>query len=138
MTIDNTVLALFPVDTELTNLPTMTVSSTEVENPAQDGEDPYRAHLGSTFIPLPVRGMTEQQLSRNLWIKKTLQLTNCSVKTTGDTFEIFANTQSSHLRNSVYPKNLMQTVIQLSKLQDLSVGQKISIILKSFMFLLHS
>ena len=61
VTIDNTVLALLPVDTELTNLPTMTLTSTELENPAQDGEDPYCAHLGSTFIPLPVRGMTEQQ-----------------------------------------------------------------------------
>ena len=39
----------------------MTVTSTEVGYPAQDGEDPYSAHLGSTFIPLPVRGMTEQQ-----------------------------------------------------------------------------
>ena len=51
VTIDNTVLALLPVDTKLTNLSTMTVASTEVENPAQDCEDPFSAHLGSTFIP---------------------------------------------------------------------------------------
>ena len=61
VTIDSNVLALLPVDTELTNLPTMTLTSTELKNPAQDGEDPYSAHFGSTFTPLPVRGMTEQQ-----------------------------------------------------------------------------
>ena len=61
VTIDSNVLALLPVDAELTNLPTMTLTSTELKNPAQDGEDPYSAHLGSMFISLPVRGMTEQQ-----------------------------------------------------------------------------
>ena len=60
VTIDSTVLALLPVDGELTNLLTTTLSSTddEVENSSQDGEDPYTAHLGSTFVPLLTRSIS--------------------------------------------------------------------------------
>ena len=63
VTINTTILAHLPVDGELTNLLTTTLSSTddEVENPSQDGEDPYTAHLRSTFVPLSTRGVTEQQ-----------------------------------------------------------------------------
>ena len=50
-----------PVDGHLTNLPSMRVSCDELKTPAPDDEDPYIAHIGSTFIPMPVRGLTEQQ-----------------------------------------------------------------------------
>ena len=54
VTIDSTALALLPVDGVLPNLQTITVSVTngDIQNPSQDDEDPYTAHLGSTFVPL--------------------------------------------------------------------------------------
>ena len=63
VTIDTTILALLPVDGELTNLLTTTLSSVdnEVENHSQDGEDPYAAHLRSTFVPLSTRSVTAIQ-----------------------------------------------------------------------------
>ena len=39
----------------------MRISSSE-EDTARDDDDPYSAHLGSTFIPMPTRGVTEQQV----------------------------------------------------------------------------
>ncbi len=61
VTIDHSVLALLPIDGDLTNIPTMRVNSEEDEAPAREDEEPYSAHLCSTFVPLPVRGQTEQQ-----------------------------------------------------------------------------
>ena len=42
----------------------MTVSSsTEVDTtPVLNDEDPHDAHLGSTFLPMPTRGVTEQEV----------------------------------------------------------------------------
>ena len=62
VTIDQSVLAQLPVDGELTtNLRTIRVESGEENTPVRDDEDPYSAHLDSTFIPMPMRGVTEQQ-----------------------------------------------------------------------------
>ncbi len=61
ITIDHSALTLLPTDGDLTNLPTMRVSSDEEEIPAREDETPYNSHLGSTFIPKPTRGVTEQQ-----------------------------------------------------------------------------
>ena len=64
ITIDHSVLALLPTDGELSNLETMTVSSsTEVDTtPVLNDEDPHDAHLRSTFLPMPTRGVTEQEV----------------------------------------------------------------------------
>ena len=62
VTIDHGVLALLPVDGELTNLCTMRMLSTEVDTAFErHNEDPSYAHLGSTFVPIPARGVTEQE-----------------------------------------------------------------------------
>ena len=39
----------------------MRVASNEVDTPAREDEDPHNAHLGSTFVPMPVNGVTEQE-----------------------------------------------------------------------------
>ena len=62
VTIDHSALAQLPTDGDLTNLPTMRVDSNEEENPAREDDDPYNAILGSTFVPLPVRSQTQQQV----------------------------------------------------------------------------
>ena len=62
VTIDHSALAQLPTDGDLTNLPTMRVDSNEEENPAREDDDPYNTILGSTFIPLPVRSQTQQQV----------------------------------------------------------------------------
>ncbi len=61
ITIDHSALALLPTNGDLTNLPTMRMSSDEEEIPAREDETPYNSHLGSTFIPMPTRGVTEKQ-----------------------------------------------------------------------------
>ena len=63
ITIDHSVLALLPTDGDLSNLRTMAVSSSEEEDtpPLLTNEDPHDAHLPSTFLPMPVRGVTEQE-----------------------------------------------------------------------------
>ncbi len=62
VTIDHSVLALLRIDGDLTILPTMSITSDHLEEaPAREDEEPYSSHLGSTFVPLPVRGQTEQQ-----------------------------------------------------------------------------
>ena len=62
--INHDVLALLPSDGDLHGLTTMTVSSNEEEPPARQDADPYNAHLGSTFVPMPTTGLTEQQTIR--------------------------------------------------------------------------
>ena len=69
--IDHNVLALLPTDGELTSIRTMTVSasSSEVDTPPMNDNDtppmndnnPHDAHLPSMFLPMPVRGVTEQE-----------------------------------------------------------------------------
>ena len=62
VTIDDSVLQLLPVDGELDNLPTVRIpSSGEADIPAREDEDPRSAHLASTFLPMPTRGITEQE-----------------------------------------------------------------------------
>ena len=70
VTIDHSVLAQLPTDGDLTNLPTMRVNYDEEEMPARDDDEPYDAHLSSTFVPLPVRGQTEQQVIRQSVIQQ--------------------------------------------------------------------
>ena len=64
VTIDHSVLSQLPIDGELTtHLPTTNISSSELDDtpPVQENDgDPVNAHLGSTFVLLPSRGMTEQ------------------------------------------------------------------------------
>ena len=64
VTINFDVLNLLPNNGDLCGLTTMTVNSEEEEQPGTDDVDPYNAHLGSTFVPMPVRGRTEQQTIR--------------------------------------------------------------------------
>ncbi len=61
VTIDHSVLALLPVDGQLTQIKTVRVSSSEVDMPAREDEHPHSAHLPSTFIPMPQRGITEEE-----------------------------------------------------------------------------
>ena len=46
------------------------------EQPGTDDVDPYHAHLGSTFVPMPVRGTTEEQT-----IRQTIQQPPCAPPT---------------------------------------------------------
>ena len=62
ITIDHSVLALLPTDGELSNLQTMTVSSSTEVDTTPVLNDPHDAHLGSTFLPMPTRGVTEQEV----------------------------------------------------------------------------
>lgn len=61
VTIDQSVLALLPVDGLLTEIQTIRVSSSEVDMPVREDEDPHSAHLPSTFLPMPRRGITEEE-----------------------------------------------------------------------------
>ena len=74
MRIDHNVLALSPHDGDLANLPTMQVSLDEEEGPARGEEEPYHSHLSSTFVPMPVRGQTEQQKIQPISIFSTSAL----------------------------------------------------------------
>lgn len=74
--INHDVLALLPDDGDLCGLTTMTVSSDEEELPARQDADPYDAHLGSTFVPMPTRGLTEQQT-----IRQSVQQPTCTPPT---------------------------------------------------------
>ena len=65
VTTDHSVLAYLPIDGELTSLPTMSVLSSNepIDTPPTDHQekDPHNAHLPNTFLPMPVRGVTEQE-----------------------------------------------------------------------------
>ena len=63
--INHDVLALLPDDGDLSGLTTITVSSDEEEAPASQDADPYNANLASTFVPMPTKGLTEQQTIRH-------------------------------------------------------------------------
>ena len=76
VTINFDVLNLLPNNGDLCGLTTMTVNSEEEEQPGTDDVDPYNAHLGSTFVPMPVRGRTEQQT-----IRQTIQQPPCAPPT---------------------------------------------------------
>ena len=62
--INHNVLALLPDDGDLSGLTTITVSSHEEEAPASQDADRYNAHPASTFVPMPTKGLTEQQTIR--------------------------------------------------------------------------
>ena len=62
--INHDVLNLLPNDGDLCGLTTMTVNTEEEKQPTRDDINPYRAHLSSTFVPMPVWGRTEQQTIR--------------------------------------------------------------------------
>ncbi len=61
VTINQNILASLPVDSLLTEIRTIRVSSSEVDMPARDDEDPHSAHIPSTFLPMPQRGVTEEE-----------------------------------------------------------------------------
>ena len=76
VSINHDVLNLLPNDGDLCGLTTMTVNTEEEEQPTRDDIDPYRAHLSSTFVPMPVRGRTEQQT-----IRQSIQQPPCAPPT---------------------------------------------------------
>ena len=61
VTINHDTLEQLPVDSDLTNLITMTVSSDEFEIPTDHEGDPSNSHIHSTFVPAATTGFTEQQ-----------------------------------------------------------------------------
>ena len=64
--INQDALSLLPDDGNLSGLHTMAVQSEdgEEEAPVRDDVDPYNAHLARTFVPMPPRGLTEQETVR--------------------------------------------------------------------------
>ncbi len=67
VTIDENLIALLPIDSDLTTIPCITVPATlEEEIPAHSPhEDSDTAHMSSTFVPLPATGITERQAIYN-------------------------------------------------------------------------
>ena len=61
VTINHDTLEMLPIDSRLTDLPSVTVSSNEVELSSEHGVDPYSAHLQSTFVPTSAQSFTEQE-----------------------------------------------------------------------------
>ena len=61
VTINQSVLALLPVDGQLTQIQTI-----RVDLPPREDEDSHSPHLPSTFLPMPVGGggVTEQEAIR--------------------------------------------------------------------------
>ena len=58
---DTPSLEQLQIDSDLTNLITMTVSSDELEIPTDHKGDPSNSHMHSTFVPAATTGFTEQQ-----------------------------------------------------------------------------
>ena len=54
-------LGMLPIDSHLTNLASVTLPSSEVEFSAEHNDNPYSAHLQSTFVPASTRSFTEQE-----------------------------------------------------------------------------
>ena len=85
VTIDQSVLAQLPIDGELTtNLRTIRVESNEENTPVRDDDDPYSAHLESTFIPMPMRGVTEQQAIQESMVQSAHSSTPVNWPSTSD------------------------------------------------------
>lgn len=60
--IDHDTLSTLPIDSQLTNLVSVSISSDGVEFPADQDSDPYNTHLQSTFVPATMRSCTEQEM----------------------------------------------------------------------------
>ena len=60
--IDHDTLSTLPIDSQLTNLVSVSISSDGVEIPADQDSDPYNTHLQSTFVPATMRSCTEQEM----------------------------------------------------------------------------
>ena len=92
VTIDQHVLALLPVDGQLTtNLRIMRISSDEPDIPAGHDEDPYTAHLGSTFLSMTVIGVSRvtEQETINRSIVQSRNTTVGWLSTTGNPINEF-------------------------------------------------
>ena len=57
--INNDTLAMLPVDSHLTNLTSVTLPSSEFS--AEHSDNPYTAHMQTTFVPTSAPSYTEQQ-----------------------------------------------------------------------------
>lgn len=60
VTINHDIVEQLPIDSDLTNLITVRVSSDELEIPVQQ-DDPYDSNMHGTFVPTVTAGITEQQ-----------------------------------------------------------------------------
>jgi len=60
VTINNDTLEQLPIDSDLTNLITVSVCSDQIKVPVQQ-DDPYECHMNSTFVPGATTAFTEQK-----------------------------------------------------------------------------
>lgn len=64
VTINHGTLSMLPIDSQLTNPVSISISSDSVEILANQGSDPYNAYLQSIFVPATVRSFTEHEMIR--------------------------------------------------------------------------
>ena len=62
VTINHDTLSMLPIDSQLTNLVSISVSSDSDEILADQGSNPYNAYLQSTFVPATLRSFTEHEM----------------------------------------------------------------------------